>query len=435
MTAEINNATNIWDKRYGDGELACTKQVIEKDPIDYTQHPLLYQYSIAKRLTGSIHGNPLKQLATHFLNPPAKRILAIGSGMAFPEEWLAANGFAEHIIAYEASAVAVEAVRARLQTAGLEHKVEVRCGDVMQENLPDESFDVVFVQAAIHHFYDIEDMFALMHRVLRPDGLIVFDEYIGPDHHQYEPEVMAIMDEINHCLSAELRWDVLRKETRESVPAATLEWMLEMDPSEGVHASQILPLTYQYFDVVYRGDYAGTIMRPFWVGILPNFDFENSKDASIARLIILMEEFLTRYGAIPHYHTRIVGKKRQTPREPLTKEQAEKINYANWQGLGAESYTQPLEITEVYYKAQNHSDENWTKGIANKWAAAFFVKASDKARVDLAVGKKLTFSDGSKRTVIKQQENNDSLTIFLDGSALDGNKVGYPEEIIVSNDL
>ena len=53
--------------------------------------------------------------------------------------------------------------------------------------------------------------------------------------------------------------------------------MLQHDPSEGVHASQILPLTYQYFDVIDRRDYGGSIMRPFFTGILAEFRLGGSE--------------------------------------------------------------------------------------------------------------------------------------------------------------
>jgi ubiquinone/menaquinone biosynthesis C-methylase UbiE len=428
MNSEIDRTTSIWDKRYKDGEIVCTKNVVEKDPLDYTQHALLYQHSIAKRLTGSISGDPIKQIASHFLNPPANRILSIGCGMAFHEQRLVENGFANYIVAYEASQVAVESARDRIKAAGLEGKIELRCGDVMQAGLLDESFDVVMVMAAIHHFYEIEAMFALMHRVLLPNGLLIFDEYIGPDHHQYESEVVAVLDDINNCLGEKHRWDVLRKETRESVSTATLEWMLSTDPSEGVHSSQILPLTYKYFDVLYREDYAGAIMRPFWVGILPNFDFEDEKDASIAKLIILMEDYLTRHGVIPNYHTQIVGKKRLIPKQ-ISPAQTEKINYSTWPGIDEKDHTLSLKSTEVVYKLQNYTDDNWINGIANKWATAFFIKNSSKAKADLAVGKKVIFSDGTKRMIVKQQENNDSLIVSLEGPVLDGNEVGYPNGV------
>lgn len=328
-----NESASVWDKRYKEGKLACTKKLVEKDPIDYTQHPFLYQHAIAKRLTGAIDKNPLEIIARQFMNPPSNRVLAIGSGMAFCEEWLVSCGFAQHIVAYEQSSVAVEAARSRIETAGLSDKIEIRCSDVMKDNLTSGTFDAVFVQAAIHHFYKIEEMFELIHRLLRPDGLLLYDEYIGPDHHQYEPEVMAIINKINDCLSEDLRWDVINHKTRDSVRPATQEQMLQMDPSEGVHSSCILPLTYKYFDVIYRGDYGGTLMRPFWVGILPNFDFKDKKDSTIARLIILIEDLLTQHGVIPHYHTKIVGRKLAVPRQNLTDDQTKGINYSNWQGL------------------------------------------------------------------------------------------------------
>ncbi len=306
---------------------------MQGDPIDYTQHPFLYQHAIAKRLTGVLDGNPLDVIASRFLRPPAQRALALGSGMAYVEEWLVKCGYVEHVDIYETSAVAVDAVRERIAQAGLQSQIDVQSEDVITAGLDDGTFDVVFVQAAIHHFFNIEEMFALMHRVLRPGGLLIYDEYIGPDHHLYEPEVMALMDELNTCLAAHYRWDMLRNETREAVPRATLEWMMQMDPSEGVHAFMILPLTYKWFNVEYRGDYGGTFMRPFFVGFLPNFDFTDEKDQTIARLIVMIEDLLARYGVIPHYHTRIVARRRDYPLDDLSETQSRRINYSNWNGL------------------------------------------------------------------------------------------------------
>lgn len=326
-------ATSVWDARYQDGKLACTQERVESDPIDYTQHPFLYQHAIAKRLTGSLEGNPLDLVAQRFFRPAARNMLALGSGMAFVEQWLVECGYVEHVLAFESSSVAATAAKQRIAQAGLAAQIELRTDDVMAAGLRPGHFDVVFVQAAIHHFFNIEEMFVLMHSVLKRGGLLVYDEYIGPDHHMYEPDVMALMDEVNACLAPGYRWDVLRHETRERVPRATLEWMTEMDPSEGVHSSMILPLTYKYFDIEYRGDFGGAFMRPFFVGILPNFDFGDAKDQTVARLIVLVEELLTRYAVIPNYHTRVVARRRDEPRANVAAEDIQRINYSDWPGL------------------------------------------------------------------------------------------------------
>jgi len=422
------DASSIWDKRYQDGELACTQEVVEADPIDYTQHPFLYKQSTAKRVTGDPEGDPLLMMADKHLNPPANKMLAVGSGLAFKEESLVKNGYVEHLVAFESSSAAVESARERFQKSGLQDRIEMRCGDVMEAGLASESFDAVFVQAAIHHFYNIEEMFELFHRVLKPGGKILYDEYIGPDHHMYEPEVFDLMDEVNDCLAPSYRWDVMRKETRVEVPQATLEWMLDMDPSEGVHSSKILPLTYKYFDVEFRRDYGGTFMRPFFVGILPSFDFNDVKDQTVSRLIILMEEMLIRYGVIPSYHTMVVGKKRDYPCQDMTDEEVSRINYSNWKGWG--EYGQNLPVPRVpEFSASDYSDENWKNGVGLFNGAVFFLSASRRAIRDFSVGRIAMLADGSKRTIVTVNQNDQSLIITLSGDSLDPKIVGYPNPI------
>lgn len=328
-----DDATRIWDERYKGDEHVGTQPVIATNPVDYTQHKFLYQRAIARPQTGSPDGYNLDRVGRQFLTPPPARMLALGSGMAFTEEHLLRQNFAGHIVAYEMSETAVERARERFAEAGLSGRIEMRAADVLQDNLPDGQFDAVFVQAAIHHFDRIEDMFALMHRVLKPGGLLVYDEYVGPDLHVWEPEVVAVMDELNECLAPQYRWDHNVGGLREAGPRPSREWMLQHDPSEGVHASRILPLTYQWFDVLDRADFGGTIMRPFFSGILPNFEWTDPKDQTVARLIVLVEQLLTRHGVLPHHHTSIVARKRDVPRPPLTEAEAARINYADWPGL------------------------------------------------------------------------------------------------------
>ena len=152
-------------------------------------------------------------------------------------------------------------------------------------------------------------MMQFFNDVLKPGGLLVYKEYVGPDHGLYEDKVMNIADKINLCLDEKLRFDEISKRLRLSIPRPTLKWMMEFDPSEGVHSSKILPLTYKMFDVVQRFDYGGTILRPFWTGILRNFDFSEYRDQTIARLINLIEELLINCGEIPSYETLISAKK------------------------------------------------------------------------------------------------------------------------------
>ena len=336
MSETGDAATKIWDQRYEGNEHVGTQPVIESDPTDYTQHKFLYSHAIAQPQTGTLDGYNLDRVGRRFLTPPPARMLALGVGMAFTEEHLLRHNYAQHIVAYEMSATAVERARERFAQIGLSDRIELRAADVLEDDLPSANFDAVFVQAAIHHFYRIDDMFELMHRVLKPGGLLVYDEYIGPDLHVWDPYVVSLMDELNACLAPQYRWDFHAQAERLEGPKPSKEWMLQHDPSEGVHASRILPLTYQWFDVIDRADYGGTFLRPFFSGLLRNFDWSDPKDQTVARLIVLIEKLLTRHSAIPHYQTSIVARRLEQPRPPLTETQAERIGYNDWPGLAAQ---------------------------------------------------------------------------------------------------
>jgi SAM-dependent methyltransferase len=323
-------STAIWDKRYEGGEHVGSRETIEGDPVDYTQHKFLYRHAVGEPTTGSPDGWIIDAIGEKYLTPAPARLLSIGCGMAFIEEHMARAGFAQHILAYEMSGSAINAAKARVAGQSYADRLELRAGDVLTENLPTAGFDVVFVQAAIHHFLEIEPMFQLMHRVLKPGGLLIYDEYIGPDHHIYDDHVLAVMDRINACLTPGYRWDHLAKQERQGVPKPDLQWMLQHDPSEGVHASQILPLTYRYFDVIDRRDYGGSIMRPFFTGILPNFDWNDPKDQTVGRLIVLLERLLVEKGTIPSYQTVVVARRREAILPPLPDADTARINYADW---------------------------------------------------------------------------------------------------------
>lgn len=351
MTTEPRDATSIWDERYEGGEHVGSKPNLDDDPIDYTQHKFLYRHAIGLPTTGREDGWVVDEVCGKHLNVPAERMLSMGCGMAFIEEHILKAGYARHITAYEMSAAAIEAAKARVAGEPYADRLDLRVGDALAADLPDANFDVVYVQAAIHHFFKIDEMFQLMHRVLKPGGLLMFDEYIGPDHHIYDDHVLAILNRIDDCLAPEYRWDSLANHRRAAVPKPSLEFMMQHDPSEGVHASRILPLTYQYFDVIDRRDYGGSVMRPFFTGILRNFDWEDAKDQTVGRLIVLIERLLVETGTIPNYQTFLVARRRPEPLSPLTEEEAARINYADWHvpaRVGAESHAAP--VSPPYWK-------------------------------------------------------------------------------------
>lgn len=325
-------ARAFWDEKHAwDVAIQACGEAAALDPIDYTRHWFLYNHSVSKPLTGDCGKYWLDEIGGRHFRPRPERMLALGCGPAFVEEQILERDFAGTIVAYDTSEVAIASARERLAGTPWADRMDLRCADFLSAGIPDASFDAVFVEAALHHFVDLEETFRLMHRVLRPGGILLFDEYVGPDLQQYPPELETLLGRINACLAPDLRRDFETAEVRESVEACPIEVQMQRDPTEGVHASDILPLTYRYFEVIERRDYGGTIVRPLFNRILRNWRLASDpKDQTIAQLIVLLEHELLRAGVIPTHNTIVVARPRSVPSDPLSPAEVDRIAYADW---------------------------------------------------------------------------------------------------------
>jgi endoglucanase len=85
--------------------------------------------------------------------------------------------------------------------------------------------------------------------------------------------------------------------------------------------------------------------------------------------------------------------------------------------------------TTPTYSPTNTTNKEWVNGVAREGVAGFYLKNTTEATRDFAVGKKIIFADGSIRTVKGFQINGGDLIVYLDGSPLNGELVGYPKLI------
>lgn len=76
------------------------------------------------------------------------------------------------------------------------------------------------------------------------------------------------------------------------------------------------------------------------------------------------------------------------------------------------------------------TDDNWNRGVG-KSSAVFFLPDRPAFVSLLAVAKKVRFTNGEVREIIRVEQTGTYLNVFLEGQPLDGHKVGLPNEIEV----
>src|SRR4051812_40039680 len=100
------------------------------------------------------------------------RALEIGAGTGYFSLNLARAGLIGELTCTDISQGMLDELAGTAQRLGVQ--VETVCTDAEQLPFPDDSFDLVFGHAILHHIPDLETAFSEFRRVLRPGGRIAF---------------------------------------------------------------------------------------------------------------------------------------------------------------------------------------------------------------------------------------------------------------------
>lgn len=111
---------------------------------------------------------------------PGMQVLDVGSGIGGPARTLGAE-FSATVVGLDLTEAFCHAATMLTTRVGLADRVSFQHGDALAMPFRDETFDVVWSQNTIMNIGDKPRLLTEMHRVLRPDGLLVFEAiFAGP---------------------------------------------------------------------------------------------------------------------------------------------------------------------------------------------------------------------------------------------------------------
>ena len=224
------------------------------------------------------------------------QLLSLGSGAASHELAFARLPHFAEVRCVDIAVRLLAEAAAIAQAEGLTNfRTEV--ADVNALNLPAASCDVVLFHSALHHFRDVAGILARVRRALRPGGLLVLNDYVGPARLQWTPAQLAEANRVLRAVvSPRYRVRYLSRHLKTSVSGPGRLRMRLADPSEAAESDRIVPALRQHFQPLEEAALGGNILTLVLKDIAHHFVGTDAETQSLlTELFRLEDEFLKKH--------------------------------------------------------------------------------------------------------------------------------------------
>ena len=240
------------------------------------------------------------------------RALSVGCGFGVIERALRRRDFCQLIHGVDVAENAIESARKTAQAEGLDG-MTYEVADLNTAKFPAETYDVVYAHASLHHIFHLEHLLDQIKQTLKLGGLFVVYEYIGPSQMQFPRRDLELADIFLKAIPERYRkfqrWEGIKKEAFR----ASLDAMNSSDPSEGVRASEIVPLVASRFEIRHFRYVGGTLLLLVFNEIAGNFNENDPEIMPLVEALITLDNFLIDNAILPSYHAYMVCQKTDNP--------------------------------------------------------------------------------------------------------------------------
>ena len=229
----------------------------------------------------------------HFANRDKLRMVSFGSGNCNHELELA--GYEQF-----SEVICVDIARNRLDEAALVARdkgirnVQFLCKDINEFDFQKEEYDLVHFNQSLHHFENVEELLSLKIKPsLKSDGILLINEFVGPNRIQYPPEQIKAIREAVKLIDKEYRTRFKTNMVKSGYSGSGWLRMIIADPSECVDSAGIIPALHKHFRVIEEKPYGGNILMGALKDISHHFlDLDQRKSEILDRLFAFEDEYI-----------------------------------------------------------------------------------------------------------------------------------------------
>jgi len=135
---------------------------------------------------------------------PVENCLSLCCGHGERDLRIAKLGYFKNLLSLDVSEGAIIKAKKNANIAGF-NNITYKIADLNNDSLPANSFDLIYVGAGMHHIENLEHLVDQIHKSLRPGGLFICDEYIGPNYSNLSYRHREIINSIIHLIPLRLK--------------------------------------------------------------------------------------------------------------------------------------------------------------------------------------------------------------------------------------
>ncbi|HTE88625.1 MAG TPA: class I SAM-dependent methyltransferase [Terriglobales bacterium] len=244
--------------------------------------------------------------------PRPIKALSVGCGFGIIERILRQRDICQLIHGLDVAEGAIQGAIQQAEAEGLQG-LTYEVADLNTAKLPEENYDVVYAHASLHHVFQLEHLFEQIKKTLKPGGFFITYEYVGPSQMQFPQHHLQLADFFLKSIPERYRRTRRREGFKQEAPRFSLERMNSSDPSEGIRASEIVPLVASRFEIRYLRYLAGTLLLLIFNEIAGNFREDDAEIMPLVNALISLDNFMVDNAILPSYHVYMVCQKTDNP--------------------------------------------------------------------------------------------------------------------------
>ncbi|MEZ5963554.1 MAG: class I SAM-dependent methyltransferase [Planctomycetota bacterium] len=263
------------------------------DRENYLNHPLVAAYT-SLRASGTIVPHLDVVIAEiRARTPPGARILSPGCGSGRKEAALARALPDRFVVAGDIAEAALQQGREHAAREGLRN-IEFVVQDFNDIHLEPRSLAAIVGMGALHHIENLEQFWAETRRALQPGGVVMGQEYIGPNRFQWTDAQVEEGDRVlRDIVPAE------HKVVHARVVRTPVEEIVSYDPSEAVRSIELLPtLREAGFELAGYASAGGALLQPVLNKQIHTFDPRNWQHNLVLSRLFAEEDALMAAGRL-----------------------------------------------------------------------------------------------------------------------------------------